>query len=65
MANVRTRVERDEHCLVTYEEGQRIDGDWDWRVSSGLFRRAADAPNGVEWVHLHETRLSEDAEPPT
>jgi len=64
VTDLRTRVEREECCLVTYEEWQRRDGDWEGRTSSALFRPADDAPNGVEWVHLHETWLSEDADAP-
>jgi len=63
--NARVRVEREDECLLTYEEWQRRDGDWTGRVSSALFRRRADAPNGVEWAHLHETWLPDDADPPT
>lgn len=61
----RTRFDDGERCLVTYEEWQRHDGDWEGRYSSALFRRNEDAPNGVEWVHLHETWLPQGAEPPT
>jgi len=63
VANVRTRAESADSCLVTYEEWQRADGGWEGRVSSALFRRA-DAPNGVEWVHLHETWLPDETTPP-
>ncbi|MDX1622850.1 MAG: DUF4440 domain-containing protein [Gemmatimonadota bacterium] len=43
--------------LATYEEWQTIDGEENGRVSSALFRREPDAPRGVAWIHLHETRL--------
>jgi len=64
IADLRTRDEPESTCLVTYEEWQRTDGDWEGRVSTAFFRRAVDAPNGVEWVHLHETWLPDDAEAP-
>jgi len=64
IGSFRRRDERERTCLVTYEEWQRVDGEWDGRVSSALFRRADDAPNGVEWVHLHETWLPGEAERP-
>jgi hypothetical protein len=44
-------------CLGTYEEWQSVGEDETGRVATVLFRRAADTPNGVEWVHLHETWL--------
>ena len=43
--------------LATYQEWQMIDGRNRGRLSSVLFRRRAGTPNGVEWVHLHETWL--------
>jgi hypothetical protein len=60
VVNVRTRFESADECLLIYEEWQRRDGDWDGRISSALFRREDDAPNGVEWLHLHETWLPEN-----
>jgi len=44
-------------CLVTYEEHQRPtpDAEWTRRYSTAVFRDAEEAPNGVEWIHLHET----------
>lgn len=53
---VETRITGEAFCLVTYEEWQRSDGDETGRISSALFQRA-DAPDGVAWVHLHETWL--------
>ena len=46
-----------ETCLGTYEEWQTIAGDRTGRASTVLFRQAPGTPNGVEWVHLHETWL--------
>jgi hypothetical protein len=48
-----------ETCLGTYEEWQEVGEERTGRVASVLFRRAPETPNGVEWVHLHETWLSE------
>jgi hypothetical protein len=64
VTDLRTRVEDENGCLLTYEEWQRRDGDWKGRTSSVLFRPVDDTPNDVEWVHLHETWLPEDADPP-
>jgi hypothetical protein len=46
-----------DRCLGTYEEWQTVGDDRTGRVSTALFRRTAATPNGVEWVHLHETWL--------
>lgn len=48
----------DDRCLATYEERRSIDDRHETRVATALFRRA-DAPNGVEWVHVHETGVRE------
>lgn len=43
--------------VVTYEEWHE-DGDTRrGRISTAVFQDRADAPNGVEWVHVHETWL--------
>lgn len=44
-------------ALMTYEEWQRLDDRKAGRLSSALFRVKAETPNGVEWMHLHETWL--------
>ncbi len=44
-------------CLATYEEWQDRSGDVKGRLSTVLFRRREGAPNGVEWLHVHETWL--------
>lgn len=46
-------------CLMSYEEWHELDGAAHGRLSSALFRERPDAPNGVEWLHLHETWLPE------
>jgi hypothetical protein len=43
--------------LVTYEEHQRVDGDWEGRTSSAWLREREHAPAGLVWVHLQETWL--------
>lgn len=45
-------------CLVTYEEWQETPDRTVGRLSSALFRRRRGAPNGVQWVHVHETSLA-------
>ncbi len=48
-----SRVLSDNHCLITYEEWQDIAGIVSSRISTALFARRADTPNGVEWLHVH------------
>ena len=55
-------------CLVLYQEwhyGQKQDDNDDnassllndKRQCTALFRRSTDTPNGVEWIHIHETSI--------
>lgn len=60
--NPTVRHETDGHCQVRYEEWQRRGENWNARLSTALFRRDDDAPNGVVWVDLHETWLDESGE---
>lgn len=47
--------------LVGYDEWQETpDGDYG-RRSTAVFRERPDAPNGVEWVHVHETWLPDES----
>lgn len=41
--------------VVTYEEWHEEGSERRGRVSTAVFQDRADAPNGVEWVHVHET----------
>lgn len=45
--------------LVLYEEWQVRDGDKTARQSSALFRPNLQTPNGVEWLHVHETWIKQ------
>ena len=44
-------------AVVTYAEYQERSGETTGRRASALFRRKDGTPNGVEWLHLHETWL--------
>jgi len=44
-------------AAVTYEEWHEEGGRRRGRLSTAIFREHADVPNGVEWVHVHETWL--------
>ena len=43
--------------LATYEEWQEVDQQVTRRISTVLFQSRANTPNGVEWLHVHETWL--------
>ena len=45
-------------CLVTYVERQIVRGQSTARRSTALFRNTPDGPNGVEWLHVHETWIA-------
>ena len=51
----RARTVSDTLCLVTYIEQQMVRGQPTTRRSTALFRNRAGGPNGVEWLHVHET----------
>ncbi len=55
--NFSSRPIGDGLLLVTYEEWQSQDGKDIGRVSTAVFRREPGAPNGVVWLHVHETWL--------
>lgn len=44
-------------AVVTYEEWQHLEARSAGRMSTAVFKRSAAAPNGVQWLHLHETWL--------
>lgn len=58
--DVTGRALREQLALVTYKEWQQRGGEVRGRLSSALFRRASEAPEGVAWVHLHETWIPAD-----
>lgn len=55
--NFDPRFESQPYAVVVYEEHQTLDDVPNARVSTAVFRRSNRAPEGVEWVHLHETTL--------
>lgn len=48
--------------IGTYEEWQTADGSTTGRISSAVMKSDPSAPNGLRWMHLHETWLP-DARP--
>ena len=55
--NLRSRPVAEGLALVTYEEHQTSSGEHKGWQSSALFRVRDGLPNGVEWLHVHETYL--------
>ena len=55
--NARLLHRMDGHVVMAYEEWQVTDGAQTRRQSSAVFRTDAGLPQGVQWVHLHETWL--------
>ena len=51
----RHRLSAGDVSLVTYEEWQTRGGQTRGRISSVLFRERDGLPNGLEWLHVHET----------
>ena len=58
VADIQQRRHSDDLCLMTYEEWQNTGSGERGRISSALFRRRPGTPNGVEWLHLHETWMN-------
>jgi len=54
----RLRHHRDGLALATYIEWQEVAGQTNARLSSALFAEKPDSPNGVVWLHVHETALA-------
>ena len=44
--------------LATYEEWQEIEGKVTTRLSSVFFQKAPSTPNGLRWLHVHETWIN-------
>lgn len=56
--DVQLRFEQDGLTLATYEEWQQAgDNPSRGRLSTVLFAHDAAAPNGLRWLHVHETWL--------
>lgn len=54
---IRNVVVRPELDLGTYEEWQTTRGVATGRLSTAVMRSAPGLPNGLVWIHLHETWL--------
>ena len=54
---LRVRRSVEDWAIVTYEEWQQVGGETRGRISTAVFGRREGTPNGVEWLHVHETWL--------
>jgi len=55
--NFRLHQHLDEIAIVTYEEWQETADGVTSRLSTAVFADDVTAPNGVRWLHVHETWL--------
>jgi hypothetical protein len=55
--NYRFHWQKGQVGLATYEEWQELAGGITTRLSTALFREKEGNPNGLEWLHVHETWL--------
>ncbi|MCZ6836971.1 MAG: hypothetical protein O7G85_14440 [Planctomycetota bacterium] len=58
--NHRHRMTIGDLTLVTYEEWQQVGEERRGRLSSALLQAREDTPNGLQWLHVHETWLPTD-----
>ena len=58
---LRVRRSVEDWAIVTYEEWQEVGGETRGRISTAVFGRREGTPNGVEWLHVHETWLPDQS----
>lgn len=49
--------------IAGYIERQRVGDETTQRWSTATFRASATTPNGVSWIHLHETWTTDQTDP--
>jgi hypothetical protein len=59
---IRNVTLRGDAAVGTYEEWQAADANLTGRISTAVLTPKSDMPNGLQWMHLHETWLP-DARP--
>lgn len=55
--NVMLRQQIEDMAIVTYEEWQTVNSTTTKRTSTVIFRAEKNAPNGLIWLHVHESGL--------
>jgi hypothetical protein len=58
--NIRLHADNGPLIIVEYEEWQQTDEETVSRYSTAVFRIKEDTPNGIEWVHVHETWFNQE-----
>jgi hypothetical protein len=56
--NVKIHHQKGGVILATYEEWQKYQQETTARISSAWFETASSTPNGLRWLHVHETWIS-------
>ena len=56
--DVQVRFQLGDIITATYQEWQEIKGEISCRLSSVVFKTQPEAPNGLGWLHVHETWLA-------
>jgi hypothetical protein len=56
--NIQVQFHIGELILATYQEWQKIGGKTTSRLSSVVFRVNGTKPNGLQWLHVHETWIN-------
>lgn len=49
-----------ENYIATYQEWQELEGRVTARLSTAVFHVHPGTPNGVRWIHVHETWLAQN-----
>ena len=60
--NIKIKLQVNDLVLATYEEWQESQGKTTSRVSTVLFRERSGTPNGLIWVHVHETWMDKTSQ---
>ncbi|MEL6308673.1 MAG: hypothetical protein AAFQ52_11065 [Chloroflexota bacterium] len=55
--NIRARARNGRALIVHYEEWQTINGTTTMRHSTVIFAEREGLPNGLQWLHVHESGL--------
>jgi hypothetical protein len=58
--DIQIRHQNGNAILATYQEWQKYNRVVTARLSSALFEKAHSTPNGVHWLHVHETWIDLD-----
>ena len=60
--NIGIRLQVNDMVLATYEEWQEDQEEITSRISSVLFRERSGTPNGLIWLHVHETWINKTSQ---